>query len=141
MRMEQVCQSENYTKAELIFWIDKIDSVNGQPFRRACVLRTFDICLNTDASQPGWGAVINLCLISLNSTHLAPAHVHGSSRLESMLRHQYLWIVFCNRDQRIIKRKRIAVNPLLFQSRYRITSKHTAKSQLCSRLHVKDDRK
>ena len=48
------------TKAELIFWIDKIDSVNGQPFRLACVHRTLDICLNTDASQPGWGAVLNL---------------------------------------------------------------------------------
>jgi hypothetical protein len=48
------------TKAELIFWIEKIDSVNGQPFQRECIHRTLDVCINTDASQPGWGAVINL---------------------------------------------------------------------------------
>jgi hypothetical protein len=71
------------TKAELIFWIDKIDSVNGQPFRRACVHRTLDICLNTDASQPGWGAVLNLppeadlhsSALFLSAQHTLPKHM------------------------------------------------------------------
>jgi hypothetical protein len=48
------------TKAELISWIEKIDPVNGQLFRRECIHRTLDVCLNTDANQPSWGAVIKL---------------------------------------------------------------------------------
>jgi hypothetical protein len=58
-------------------------------------------------------------LICLRSTYLAQAHVYGSSRIGSMLRHQYLWIVFCNRGRRIMKRERIAGNNLLLQSRNR----------------------
>ena len=48
------------TRAELVFWISRIQKVNGQPFQRDAVHRTMDVNLGTDASQPGWGTIITL---------------------------------------------------------------------------------
>ena len=48
------------TKAELLFWIENIHRVNGQPFQRPLIHQVFDIDLDTDASKKGWGAVLYL---------------------------------------------------------------------------------
>jgi hypothetical protein len=48
------------TKAELQFWVEHIQRVNGQPFQRALIRRVLHIDLDTDASQNGWGAVLYL---------------------------------------------------------------------------------
>lgn len=46
------------TRAELGFWLDNIQRLNGQPFLRAHINRVLDIDLNTDAGGRGWGAVL-----------------------------------------------------------------------------------
>ena len=48
------------TKAELQFWVEHIQRVNGQPFQQALIRRVLHIELDTDASQNGWGAILYL---------------------------------------------------------------------------------
>ena len=48
------------TRAELEFWIDQINHVNGQPFQRCSHVRVIEVDQLVDAGKNGWGGVLYL---------------------------------------------------------------------------------